>query len=125
MRLLGACGRVHQPCTHANNFHANNSHENYFWFSIAEMAEIEPTYIDVLIAEPDSRVMLIGECKYRKGFDETFEVEDMDRKRDLIKGYHATDLYLFSRYRVAESTTVKYSTRADVHLMDLGELYAR
>lgn len=81
------------------------------------MAEIEPTYIDVLIADPDSRVMLIGECKYRKGFDETFEVEDMDRKRDLIKGYHATDFYLFSRYRVAESTTVKYSTRADVHLI--------
>ena len=49
----------------------------------------------------------------------------MDRKRDLIKGYHATDLYLFSRYRVAESTTVKYSTRAGVHLMELGELYAR
>lgn len=89
------------------------------------MAEIEPTYIDVLIADPDSRAMLIGECKYRKGFDETFEVEDMDRKRDLIKGYYATDLYLFSRYRVAESTTVKYSTRADVHLMELGELYAR
>ena len=89
------------------------------------MTEIERTYIDVLAADPDSRAMLIGECKYRKGFDETFEVEDMDRKRHLIKGYHATDLYLFSRYRVAESTTVKYSTRADVHLMELGELYAR
>ena len=125
MRLLGACGLVHQPCTHANNSHENYSHENYFWSSIAEMTEIERTYIDVLAADPDSRAMLIGECKYRKGFDETSEVEDMDRKRDLIKGYHATDLYLFSRYRVAESTTAKYSTHADVHLVELGELYVR
>ena len=125
MRLLGACGRVHQPCTYANNSHENYSHENYFWSSIAEMAEIEPTYIDVLAADPDSRAMLIGECKYRKGFDETSEVEDMDRKRHLIKGYHASDLYLFSRYRVAESTTAKYSTRADVRLVELGELYVR
>lgn len=83
----------------------------------------EQTDIDVLAADPDGKTMLIGECKYRESFDESFELADLDRKRDLVKGYHATDLYLFSKHAVAASTRAGCEGRKDVHLVSLDDLY--
>lgn len=83
----------------------------------------EQTDIDVLAADTEGKTMLVGECKYRESFDETFEVEDLECKRDVVKGYHATDLYLFSKFPVASSTRGKYAGRPDVHFVSLTELY--
>lgn len=82
----------------------------------------EQTDIDVLAADTEGKTMLVGECKYRESFDETFGVEDLERKRDIVNGYHATDLYLFSKFPVASSTRGKYAGRPDVHFVSLAEL---
>lgn len=82
----------------------------------------EQTDIDVLAADTEGKTMLAGECKYRESFDETFEVEDLERKRDIVKGYHATDLYLFSKFPVASSTRGNYAGRPDVRCVSLAEL---
>ena len=80
--------------------------------------------IDVLAADREQKLLLIGECKYRESFDETAEIDDLDSKRDLVRGYHASHLYLFSKRAVSEATAEKCAHRPDVHLVTLEELYA-
>ena len=80
--------------------------------------------IDVLAADRTSNTLLIGECKYRESFDETAELADLEDKRELIKGFRATHLYLFSKHPLSEGTQEKASTQSDVHLVTLDDLYA-
>ena len=83
----------------------------------------EQTDIDVLAADPDGKDMLIGECKYRESFDESLELDDLARKRDIVKGYHATDLYLFTKHEVSAATRSKYAAQSDVHFVSLEDMY--
>lgn len=83
----------------------------------------EQTDIDVLAADPDGKDMLIGECKYRESFDESLELDDLARKRDIVKGYHATDLYLFTKHEVSAATRSKYAAQPDVHFVSLEDMY--
>lgn len=86
-------------------------------------AKREQDDIDVLAADREQKLLVIGECKYRESFDETAEIDDLDSKRDLVRGYHASHLYLFSKRAVSEATAEKCAQRPDVHLVTLEELY--
>lgn len=79
--------------------------------------------IDVLAASETDKRLVIGECKYRESFDETSEVENLDSKRALIKGYRADYLYLFTKHPVAAGTARRYGTRPDVRFITLDEMY--
>lgn len=86
-------------------------------------AKREQDDIDVLAADREQKLLVIGECKYRESFDETSEIDDLDSKRDLIRGYHASHLYLFSKRAVSVATAEKCAHRSDVHLITLEEIY--
>lgn len=79
--------------------------------------------IDVLAADRSGKRLLIGECKYRESFDETAELEDLDAKRDLVRGYHATNVYLFSKHVLSKATREKAASRPDVSLVTLEDMY--
>lgn len=79
--------------------------------------------IDVLVADREGKVLAIGECKYRESFDETSELADLESKRDLVRGYHAEHLYLFSKRSVSDATARKCAGRQDIHLVTLDEMY--
>ena len=79
--------------------------------------------IDVLAADRVSKRMLIGECKYCESFDETAEVEDLEGKRDLVRGYAATNFVLFTKHEVSEATQEKLAGRSEWQLVTLDEMY--
>lgn len=83
----------------------------------------EQTDIDVLAADPDTKQMLIGECKYREKFDEASALDGLVSKRGLVSGYHATDLYLFTKHSVGAKTSEICSERRDVHFVALEQMY--
>ena len=80
--------------------------------------------IDVLAADEAEKRLLIGECKYREQFDETAELEDLEGKRDLVKGYCAEFLYLFSKHPASEGTLRKCQEHSDWRVVTLEEMYA-
>lgn len=87
-------------------------------------AKRERDDIDVLAADRAGKRLLMGECKYRESFNETAELADLDSKRDLVRGYHASHIYLFSRWPVSEATAAKCADRGDVGLVALEDIYA-
>lgn len=69
------------------------------------------------------RRLSIGECKYRESFDESAELADLEGKRDLVKGYHATHLYLFTKRPVSAGTAEKCVNCDDVAVVTLDDMY--
>lgn len=82
----------------------------------------ETTDIDVLAADEQGR-LLVGECKYRRDFDETEALEGLIAKRSLVRGHEARWFVLFSRHPVHESTRLKYAGSDDVMFVTLDDLY--
>lgn len=80
--------------------------------------------IDVLAADRAGKRLLIGECKYRESFDEHAELVDLEGKRDLIKGFHAEYLYLFTKYPVSAGTKRASVDRQDIRFVSLEDMYA-
>ena len=80
--------------------------------------------IDVLAADRISKQLIIGECKYRESFDETTEVEDLESKRNLVKGYVAANFMLFTKREVSAATQKKLAARADWRLVTLEDMYS-
>ena len=79
--------------------------------------------IDVLAADRISKQLVIGECKYRESFDETAEIDDLESKRGLVKGYAATHFVLFTKHEVSAATRKKMANRADWSFVTLNEMY--
>lgn len=79
--------------------------------------------IDVLAADRISKKLVIGECKYRESFDETAEIEDLESKRNLVKGYTATSFMLLTKHDVSEATKKKLASREGWSLVTLEEMY--
>ena len=82
----------------------------------------EKTDIDVLAADDQGR-LLIGECKYRNGFDETETIEGLIAKRTLVKRHEAHWFALFSRYPVHDATAQKYANHGELMLVTLDQMY--
>ena len=80
--------------------------------------------IDVLAADRIEKRLIIGECKYRESFDETVEIDDLESKRNLVKGYAATNFMLFTKREVSVATRVKLANRGDWRLVTLEDMYA-
>lgn len=90
----------------------------------ANPAKHEQDDIDVLAADREQKLLVIGECKYRESFNETAEIDDLDSKRDLVRGYHASHLYLFSKWPISKTTAEKYVDHPDVHFVTLEDMYS-
>ena len=70
-----------------------------------------------------SKLLVIGECKYRESFDETAEVADLEGKRDLVRGYTASNYVLFTKHEVGEATREKLAGRSEWRFVTLDEMY--
>lgn len=80
--------------------------------------------IDVLVVDPQSKAILIGECNYRGSFDESEAIERLEARRFLVRGYEAKGMYLFTKHEVSEGTRSKIARRNDLVLVTLDDLYA-
>lgn len=80
--------------------------------------------IDVLAADPVEKTLLIGECKYRESFDESEAIEKLEMRRDVIRGYMAEQLYLFSKCELSVGTREKAKEWKDLTLVTLEDMYA-
>lgn len=76
------------------------------------------TNIDVVAANRVSKEMLIGECKYRSDFNVSQVIDNLEGKRNLVKGYKTSGLYVFSRHKIENSITAAYPDVGFVSLED-------
>ena len=82
----------------------------------------EQTDIDLVAGNPESKTILLGECKWRNHYDETAAVEALLAREGLIKGYQTTHFMFFSKHPVSEATRSKYDSR--VTFLSVEDLYA-
>ena len=79
--------------------------------------------IDVLAADRVSKRLVIGECKYRGSFDESAEINDLESKRGLVKGFTASHFILFCKHDVSAATKKKLAAREDWQIVTLKDMY--
>ncbi len=90
----------------------------------ANPAKKEQDDIDVLAADRVTKQLIACECKYSKSFDETAEIEDLESKRNLVRGYTASHFILFSKNETSKATQAKLAEHPEWRLMTLDEMYA-
>ena len=105
LRAQAAEGQLHVPASVVGSWRGTNP------------VKREQNDTNVLAADREQKLLVIGECKYRESFNETAEMSDLDSKRDLMRGYQASHLYLFSKRPVSGTTADKCTTRPDVHFV--------
>ncbi|OZG61342.1 ATPase [Bifidobacterium lemurum] len=81
----------------------------------------EQTDIDVVLANRQSKEILLGECKWRNTFNETEAVESLLAREGLISGYDTTYFMFFSKVEVSEATRSKYAGK--VEFLSVQDLY--
>ena len=79
--------------------------------------------IDVVAANRFTREALIGECKWRRSFDESAELEKLKRRSSLLKGYEPVGFYLFSRGPLSPKTLEKMEGTGNEHSVTLEDMY--
>ena len=84
----------------------------------------EETDIDVVAADPLEQKLLIGECKWRKRFDETDMIESLKARVGLISGYRETSLIFFTKNRISDATRTKYEGNPDMSFVCADEMFA-
>ena len=73
----------------------------------------EQTDIDVVLANPRDKRILLCECKWRNSFNETEAVESLLEREGLIAGYRNADFMFFSKHPVSEATRDKYAGKVE------------
>lgn len=83
----------------------------------------EQTDIDVVLSDPQSKHIMLGECKWCNSFNETKAVEALLGREGLIAGYDDTRFMFFSKHPVSRATRDKYAGKVD--FVSVEELYRR
>ena len=68
----------------------------------------EQTDIDIVLGNPQTKQLLMCECKWRNTLKETEAVEALRDRVGLIRGYGETHLMFFSKYPISDATQRKY-----------------
>ena len=68
----------------------------------------EQTDIDIVLGNPQTKQLLMCECKWRNTLKETEAVEALRDRVGLIRGYRETHLMFFSKYPISDATQRKY-----------------
>lgn len=79
--------------------------------------------IDVVAADRFAKTALIGECKWRKSFDETEALKKLHRRAHLIQGVDVVCYYLFSRYELSPKTRTKLEDDGADYSITLEDMY--
>lgn len=83
----------------------------------------EQTDIDVVLADPQTKRILLGECTWRNSFNETKAVEALLGREGLIPGYDDTRFMVFSKHPMSNATRDRYAGKVD--FVTAEELYRR
>lgn len=83
----------------------------------------EQTDIDVVLADPQTKRILLGECTWRNSFNETEAVEALLGREGLIPGYDDTRFMVFSKHPMSNATRDRYAGKVD--FVTAEELYRR
>ncbi len=86
--------------------------------SIREQADI-----DIVAADPTSKTILLGECKWRESFNESEAMETLMRRGDLIKGYDTRHYLLFTKHPVSRGTDEKIERLDGFSAVSAEQLY--
>ena len=81
------------------------------------------TDIDVVLADPQTKRILLGECTWRNSFNETEAVEALLGREGLIPGYDDTRFMVFSKHPMSNATRDRYAGKVD--FVTAEELYRR
>ncbi|PWG61868.1 ATP-binding protein [Bifidobacterium callitrichidarum] len=84
----------------------------------------EQTDIDVIAADPETRSILLGECKWRNTLNETQTLDALRARTGLVRGYTDHRYALFTKKPVSQATQDKCKA-AGTLLMDAENLYSR
>ena len=80
--------------------------------------------VDVVAASPDTREILLGECKWRESFNESAAIEKLGlRSRIFEKDYDKFYYALFTKHPVSDATRSKHVEDGFL-FMDVAGLYA-
>ena len=79
--------------------------------------------IDVVLADPQTKRILLGECTWRNSFNETEAVEALLGREGLIPGYDDTRFMVFSKHPMSNATRDRYAGKVD--FVTAEELYRR
>lgn len=83
----------------------------------------EQVDIDLIVANPDDRTALFGECKWREKFNETEAMATLEHRSALIKGFDHKTYALFTKHPTSDATRAKAAQRSDLTLITLDDLY--
>lgn len=85
----------------------------------------EQTDIDVVAANPESKRLLIGECKWRNTFDASEAIGELRGRMGLVPGFTParTQCILFSKRPVSAATRKRYGQGDEMRFVATDELY--
>lgn len=92
------------------------------WWGTDSIAR-ERADVDVVVADASRAHMLLGECKWRNDFDETKAVRLLAQRADAFAGEASRSYVLFTKKPVSEGTLVKASSREDLVLVDVDQMF--
>lgn len=84
----------------------------------------EEVDIDVVAANKIEREVLVGECKWRNGFDESAAIRTLEERSDLLGGFTKRHFVLFTKEPASAGTRSKAEERDDLLLVSAKDLYA-
>lgn len=92
------------------------------WWGADPVAR-EQVDIDVVAADKASGRILLGECKWRGGFNETEALRKLESRAELIRGFEDRYYALFTKVPVSTATAKKAAARGDLALVSTEDLF--
>ena len=83
----------------------------------------EQTDIDLVVADPTGKRLLLGECKWRNTLNETEMVEALRERVGLIPSYPRPTLAFFTKRPVGDATRSKYADDPDMRFICVSDMF--
>lgn len=92
------------------------------WWGTDPVAR-ETCDIDVAALDDIDKKALVGECKWRKDFNESKTLQTLTDRCRLLAGYGAYERYLFTKEPVSQGTREREADTAGLHFVTVAEMY--
>ena len=92
------------------------------WWGADPVAR-QTTDIDVVAADEIDGKLLVGECKWRNGLNETETLSTLQDRCRLLPGYNVYERYLFTKVPCSEATQKKAQADPALHLVSVDQMF--
>ncbi len=82
------------------------------------------TDIDLVVADKESKSILLGECKWRNSLDESRAIELLEYRSALVRGYEHRTYCLFTKNAANGVLREKAGSRSDLRLVSASDMFA-